>query len=73
MGRFYAAGTVIAHYDNGRAYRIRLDETQQEVWASDDSDQFVRAAAPVYRGHSRDYTPGHLQPYNTTAPNNVGW
>ena len=49
MGQFYAPGKVIAHYDNRRAYRIRLDDTQQEVWAREDSDQFVRAATPTCR------------------------
>ena len=59
MGQFYAPGKVIAHYDNGRAYRIQLDDTQQEVWAREDSDQFVRAAAPVCHDHSRVRYTGH--------------
>jgi len=40
----YRKGTVIKHWDEHRAYRIRLD-TGEEVWGPIDEDDFVKEAS----------------------------
>ena len=39
----FRLGTVIKHWDDGNAYRIRLDGGGQEVWAPVDIDSYVKA------------------------------
>jgi len=39
----YAPATIIGHWDDCRAYRIRLEDGD-EVWAPLDDDRFVKAA-----------------------------
>lgn len=38
----YQPGVVIAHWDEGNAYRIRLKGNSREVWAPLDNDDYVR-------------------------------
>ncbi len=38
----FRLGTVIKHWDEGNAYRIRLDGGGQEVWAPVDIDSYIR-------------------------------
>jgi hypothetical protein len=39
----FRLGTVIKHWDDGNAYRIRLDGGGQEVWAPVDIDSYIKA------------------------------
>lgn len=40
----WKAGTVVKHWDEGNAYRVKLD-TGMHVWAPIDADSFIRVAA----------------------------
>mmetsp|Transcript_1999 Transcript_1999/g.3063 ORF Transcript_1999/g.3063 Transcript_1999/m.3063 type:complete len:430 (+) Transcript_1999:104-1393(+) len=39
----YEPGVIIAHWDEGNAYRIRLKTSGEEIWAPLDIDEYVRA------------------------------
>lgn len=43
----FKLGTVIKHWDEGNAYRIRLDETGVEVWGPIDIDGYIKAACQL--------------------------
>jgi len=38
----FEQGTVIAQWDNGNAYRVRLESDGTEIWAPIDMDEYVR-------------------------------
>ncbi len=42
----YQPATVIAHWDQGNPYRLRLTKNLDEVWAPIDEDDYIRAAVP---------------------------
>lgn len=43
IGAVFASGVIVAHWDEGNPYRIRLDNGD-EVWGPVDEDEVVRAA-----------------------------
>jgi hypothetical protein len=38
----FAPGLVIAQWDQGKAYRVKIEATGVEVWAPEDIDAFIR-------------------------------
>jgi G3E family GTPase len=42
-GKGWMAGTVIRHWDEGNAYRVKLLHDQSEVWAPMDRNAFIRS------------------------------
>ena len=50
----YTPGTIIATWDEGYAYLIRLSEDGSEVWAPVDIDDYVRAPVPQLQQDAGD-------------------
>ena len=44
MGRQFVTGTVIAHWDEGNPYRVKLEADGMDVCAPKDDDRFIRKA-----------------------------
>ena len=44
MGRHFASGTVTAHWDDGKPYRVKLEVDGMDVFAPKDDDRFIRKA-----------------------------
>ncbi|KAI3633558.1 hypothetical protein MIR68_008505 [Amoeboaphelidium protococcarum] len=44
LSQGYMPGTVLKQWDEGNAYRVKIDHNQQEVWASEDTDVYIKGA-----------------------------